>query len=68
MQDVHQGRETSMVDALPSGDARPDALAFLYVDLALGLGMHLVANLAPSVWELPFDQVTVPLLGSAPPA
>ncbi|MBU6245109.1 MAG: TetR/AcrR family transcriptional regulator [Actinomycetales bacterium] len=67
MHDVHQAREDAFFASLPRGAQQPRALAHAYGEVSLGLGMHLVANLAPRTWELPFDQVTVPLLASLAP-
>ena len=40
------------------------SLAHLHTEIAMALGVHVVANLVPQVWTLPFDMATVPLLAS----
>lgn len=39
-----------------------EARALLHVELAMGMGPVLLAQLVPEAWELPYDVVTVPLI------
>ena len=42
-----------------------EAQARLHLELALGMGTVLLAQLIPDAWQLPYDVVTVPLLDRA---
>ena len=59
---VHEQRERPIVEA----SAEPAMRAFAHTEIALGLGVVLMAQLVPAMHTLPFDVVTVPLAeGSA---
>jgi len=53
------GSSAGLTNGAPSG--------FLLSELALGSGLNLVAWFSPSVRDLPYPCVTVPLVASAPP-
>ena len=64
MRGVQDAQELAIAQQIPQGAGHEAALAHLHTEIAMALGVHLVANLVPQVWTLPFDMVTVPLLAS----
>ncbi|MSZ57401.1 MAG: TetR family transcriptional regulator [Actinobacteria bacterium] len=63
MRAVRQRTETEFIASLPADRHQGALRAFVHTEIAMGLGVHAVANLVPRVWKLPFNVVTEPLLG-----
>lgn len=65
MRTVRLGTETEFINSLPVDRPQTEMLALVHTEIAMGLGVNVVANLVPGVWRLPFNAVTEPLLESA---
>lgn len=64
MRAIRDATDTAIMEEFLAAGAKSDRavrLGYMHTEMALGLGVILVANILPEVWRLPYDCVTVPL-------